>query len=53
MHTIKDLQPYRCYRIHVACESSGGLGPFSDWVDSWTKPGGERAASEFCLLCVA
>ena len=53
MHTINDLHPYRCYRVHVACESSGGLGAFSYGVDGWTEPGGERAASEFCLLCVA
>lgn len=38
-HTIKDLHPYRCYRMHVACKSSGGLGAYSDWVERRTEPG--------------
>lgn len=41
VHTIKDLQPWRCYRIRVACQSSGGLGRFSDWVETRTGAGGE------------
>ncbi|KAL9967588.1 hypothetical protein ACROYT_G025850 [Oculina patagonica] len=39
VHTIEDLHPARCYRIYVACQSSGGLGPFSDWVEKRTEPG--------------
>ena len=41
-HTIKDLHPYRCYRMRVTCESRAGLGTFSDWVESQTKPGSKR-----------
>ena len=51
-HTIKDLHPYRCYRMHVACESSGGLGAFSDWVKHWTEPGGEHGV-RVLSSCVA
>ena len=50
-HTIKDLHPYRCYRIHVTCESSGGLGKFSDQVEHWTKPGGEHSVRVLSSLC--
>ena len=41
VHTIKDLHPYRCYQIRVACQSSGGLGPYSDLVEGKTEPAGE------------
>ena len=41
VHTIKGLEPWRFYRIRVACESSGGLGRYSDWVEQRTLPGGE------------
>ena len=50
-HTIIDLHPYRCYRMYVACESSGGLGAFSDWVEHWTKPGSKRDVRVLCSLC--
>lgn len=51
VYTVKDLHPYRCYRILVACESSGGLGPYSDSVERWTKPGGERGVRVLSSLC--
>ena len=41
-HTIKELQPWRDYEIRVACQSSGGTGPFSDPVKHRTDPGGRR-----------
>ena len=50
-HTINHLHPYRCYRMHVACKSSGGSGEFSDWVERWTKPGGERGVRVLSSLC--
>jgi len=50
--TIKDLHPSRCYRMLVACESSGGLGASSDWVERWTKSGGERGVRVLSSLCV-
>ena len=50
-HTIKNLHPYRCYRMYVACESSGGLGAFSDGIERWTKPGGERGVTVLSSLC--
>ena len=49
--TIKDLHPYRCYRMLVACKSSGGLGAYSNWVERWTKPGGERGVKVLSSLC--
>ena len=40
VHTISDLEPWRYYRILVACQSSGGLGPYSESVEQRTDPGG-------------
>ena len=45
VHTITDLQPWRCYRIQVACQSSGGLGPYSDYVENKTDPAGKKNLS--------
>ena len=50
-HTIKELHPYRCYWMHVACKSSGGLGAYSDWIERWTKPGGKRGFRVLSSLC--
>lgn len=52
-HTIEGLHPYRCYGMHVACESNGGLGAYSDWFERRTKPGskcGDRVLSCFGWL---
>ena len=35
----------------MACESSGGLGAFSDGIERWTKPGGERGVRFLSSLC--
>lgn len=50
-HTIKNLHPYRCYQMYVACESSGGLGAYSDMVKNWTKPGGEHGVRVLSCFC--
>ena len=41
-HTIQDLQPFRCYGIQVACQSSGGLGDYSVAIESRTDPAGKK-----------
>ena len=35
----------------MACESSGGLGAFSDRIERWTKPEGERGFRVLSSLC--
>ena len=50
VHTIKDLEPWRLYRIQVACQSSGRLGPYSKAVEKRTDPGGELIYFVFVAL---
>ena len=40
-YTIENLNPFRIYRISVACKSSGGIGPLSVAIENQTLPGGE------------
>ncbi|XP_015751004.1 PREDICTED: phosphatidylinositol phosphatase PTPRQ-like isoform X1 [Acropora digitifera] len=46
VYIITALKPYRFYKIHVACRSSGGIGPASPYVEQQTKAGG----TVVCLL---
>ncbi|XP_044179418.1 receptor-type tyrosine-protein phosphatase S-like isoform X11 [Acropora millepora] len=39
VYIITALKPYRFYKIHVACRSSGGIGPASPYVEQQTKAG--------------
>ena len=40
-YTMKNLKPFRIYRISVACKSSGGIGPYSVVIENQALPGGE------------
>ena len=40
-YTIKNLKPFRIYRISVACKSSGGIGRHSVEIENQTLPDGE------------
>ena len=40
-YTIKNLKPFRIYRISVACKSSGGIGQLSVEIENQTLPYGE------------
>ena len=46
VYVITGLKPYRVYMIHVACRSSGGIGPASRYVEQQTKAKG----TVVCLL---
>ena len=49
-YTIKNLKPFRTYRISVACKSSGGIGQHSVEIENKTLPEGESLVSSFAFF---